>query len=257
MKISGVIITHNEEDRIEGALLSCREVCDEIVVIDSHSSDRTRDLALRYGARVILKEFEDYGRQKNFAASQAEFDWILNIDADERVSPELSRSISSLKRLGPGTSSGFRICIRTWYLGQWIRFSGWHPDPKIRVFDRRKGHWVGRIHEHLEVEGELGDLEGNILHYTYRDIGDHIALMNRYSTIMAQDLAESSKNGLLFRAFFSSPANFWGHWLLKGGILDGRAGFIISAISSWGAALKYFKAWEIRKNHQNHARSSR
>ncbi len=248
MKISTVLIVQNEEDRLGAALESCHEFCDDIVVVDGGSHDGTRPLARDLGARVFVRDFEDFSTQRNFALSKARYDWVFSIDADERVSTELMHAIKTLKEEGPGNVSAFRINRKTWFLGRFIRFSGWYPSRHIRLFNRHKCHWVGRIHEKVAVNGNVKDLKGHLLHYSYRSIGDYIAKMNRYSTIQGQDLALSSKKGLFVRALFSSPLIFLRQCIWRAGILDGGPGLVIAAISAWGAALKYLKAWEIRRN---------
>lgn len=248
MKISAVIITHNEEDRLPDALLSCQGVVDEVVVVDDFSTDRTVEIAKDSGARVVQHGFEDFGSQKNFALQQAQYDWVLNLDADERIAESLKTEIIKLRQLDQIAESGFSIRRKTWYLGRWIRHSGWYPDRKLRLFRKDRANWVGRVHERLELSGICGLLPGEILHYTYRDVDDHVQRINRYSRMQGVDLAQKkSLPGILFNLCWNPPLTFVRFYLWKLGFLDGFAGLVIALVSSWGNALKYLKAWEIKR----------
>ncbi|MCP4216586.1 MAG: glycosyltransferase family 2 protein, partial [bacterium] len=187
-KLSVVIITLNEEDRIEDALLSCKEIADEIVVLDSFSTDKTCEIAEKHGAAVYKKKFVDYGSQKNAALDKAQHDWILNLDADERVCPTLKKEILAFKNNADISCNGFRINRKTFYMDRWIKHSGWYPDRKLRLFKRSKSQWRGRVHEALLVDGDILRMDGDILHYTYRDVTDHIARLNKYSQMQAVDI---------------------------------------------------------------------
>ncbi|MCX6557060.1 MAG: glycosyltransferase family 2 protein [Candidatus Aminicenantes bacterium] len=243
MKISAVIITFNEEDRLQDALASLQGVADEIVVVDAHSTDRTPEIARQARVQFLQNHFEDYGQQKNFAMGKAAHDWILNLDADERVSPELKKAILALKeKEAPTGASAFAIKRKTFYLGRWIRHSGWYPDRKIRLFKKNSASWQGRIHERLLVTGPVVPLAGDILHHTYRDISDHISRLNRYSTFQAEEILGRKKKFLLLRLLLLPPVTFLRHYLWRLGFLDGFPGLVIAAVSSWGTAMKYFKA---------------
>lgn len=247
-RISAVIITFNEADRLPDALASLEGVADEIVVVDSYSSDRTVEIARAAGARVMLNRFEDYGQQKNFALAQAGHEWILNLDADERVSPELKRAISAWKeRVSPAAIAAFAIKRKSYYLGCWIRHSGWYPDRKIRLFRKSAARWQGQIHERLEVTGEVGRLPGDILHFTYRDIGDHVRRLERYSGFQAEEIVRRGKRFLFLRLLLLPPVTFLRHYLWKLGCLDGYPGLVIAWISSWGTAMKYLKAIALKR----------
>jgi glycosyltransferase involved in cell wall biosynthesis len=248
MKISAVIITFNEEDRLADCLASLQGVADEIVVVDSYSSDRTVDIARAAQARVWQNRFEDYGQQKNFALAQASCEWVLNLDADERVSPELKRAIAELKESGgPGTTSAFAIKRKTHYLGRWIRHSGWYPDRKIRLFRKSIATWQGRIHERLVVSGETADLPGDILHFTYRNISDHIRRLDRYSAFQAEEIVRRRTKCLFLRLFLLPPVTFLRYYVWKLGVLDGFPGLVIATISSWGTSMKLLKAIAMKR----------
>ena len=247
MKISVVIITLNEEDRLEDALKSCIALADEIVVVDSFSTDKTVEIARKYQARVFFHEFMDYGNQKNVALEKADHEWILNLDADERISDRLRKEILRLKKEDKIQADGFLINRKTRYLGRWIKYSGWYPDRKLRLFKKRLSRWEGRIHERLNHTGKTERLQGDILHLTYRHMDDHIQRINRYSGMQAQDIAESKKKFLLLRALLLPPVTFLRFFIWKMGFLDGFPGLVIALVSSWGTALKYLKAIEIKR----------
>jgi glycosyltransferase involved in cell wall biosynthesis len=248
MKISAVIITLNEEDRLPDALASLQGVADEVVVVDSCSSDRTVEIARLAQAVVLQNRFEDYGQQKNFAMSQAGCEWILNLDADERVSPELKRAIANLKEgTAPLDAAAFAIKRRSFYLGRWIRHSGWYPDRKIRLFRKSAATWQGRIHERLIVTGPVARLDGDILHFTYRDIGDHVRRLERYSAFQAEEIVASGLKCLFLRLFLLPPVTFLRHYAWRLGFLDGFPGLVIATIQSWATAMKYLKAIALKR----------
>jgi glycosyltransferase involved in cell wall biosynthesis len=248
MKISAVIITFNEEDRLPDALASLEGIADEIVVVDSYSTDRTVAIARAAQARVWQNRFEDYGQQKNFAMGKAAHDWILNLDADERVSPELKRALDALKeKAAPATVAAFAIKRKTFYLGRWVRHSGWYPDRKIRVFKKSAATWQGRIHEKLLVTGEVARLDGDILHFTYRDIGDHVSRLNRYASFQAEEILKQNQRLLLPRLLILPPVTFVRHYIWKLGLLDGFPGLVIATVQSWGTAMKYLKAMALKR----------
>lgn len=249
MKLSVVIITYNEEDRLEDALKSCREVADEIIVVDSFSTDNTVGVAEKYNAVVYKNKFQDYGTQKNFALDKASFPWVLNLDADERLSDPLRDEIRNLKSLEENQigADGFLIKRKTAYMGRWIIHSGWYPDRKLRLFKKEKSRWHGRIHEGLHLDGTTTKLEGDILHFTYRDITDHISRLNRYSRMQAEDMVKKGKDLLYLRALLLPPITFIRFYIWKMGILDGFPGFVIAIVSSWSTAMKYLKAIELKR----------
>jgi len=249
MKLSVVIIAENEEDRIEDALKSCAGIADEIVVVDGYSMDRTVEIAQKYGAKIYKNPFIDFGSQKNFALDKAGNQWVLNLDADERISEMLEKELGQLKQKPDNEidADGFLIKRKTFYLGRWIRHSGWYPDRKLRLFRKDKSRWQGRIHEGLILEGKTKKIEGDILHFTYRNISDHINRLNRYSHMQAEDIARGKKKLLYLRALLLPPITFIRFYLWKLGILDGLPGLVIALVSSWATAMKYLKAIEMRK----------
>jgi glycosyltransferase involved in cell wall biosynthesis len=223
--ITGTIITRNEEDRIAAAIasLSC---CDEVIVVDSGSTDRTREIAEQCGARVFVRDWDGYSPQKNFAAQKSSHDWILSLDADERVSIELANEIAAWT---PAANESARsMPRRAFYLGSWIRHSGWYPDRKIRLYDRRRTRWVGDfVHEKLDINDGVGSFRGELLHFPYRNWQDHLRRIDRYTELAANGALASGKKGSILRLFFGPPIAFFQTLLLRLGILDGRRGWVI------------------------------
>ena len=241
MKISATIITLNEEKNLPRAIESLR-CCDEILVVDSGSTDRTVDIAREYGARAIQSDWRGYAGQKNFASEQAACDWVLSIDADESLSEELEAEILQVKKYGPQFDA-YAFPRLTQYLGKWILHSGWYPDRKIRLFDRRKAKWVGDyVHESVVSEGLTGKLNGNLLHYTCTSLGEHLRSMDRYTTLAAEEvLAQGRRVGA--RRLVVDPAwAFLRSYFLQAGYLDGVEGLTIAYMASQYTFLKYAKA---------------
>jgi glycosyltransferase involved in cell wall biosynthesis len=243
VKISVTIITLNEEDRLVDALESVTWA-DEILVVDAGSNDRTVEMARRYTDRVIINPWPGYAAQKNFAQRQASHDWILSLDADERVSPELKRSIEQLKREGP-RHDGYRLARRAWYLGRWINHSGWYPDYQIRLYRRDRACWQGEyVHESVRVQGRVGTLTGDLWHFTRRSLAEHHQVLDRYTTLAAeQDFTRGKKVGLL-DLLFKPPLLFLRSYLLKQGFRDGIAGVVIASFAAYYVFLKQAKLWE-------------
>lgn len=250
-KLSVVIITLNEEDRIEAALQSVAGIADEVIVVDGYSTDNTCAIAEKFGAAIHRHEFLDFGSQKNFALKQAQHDWVLNLDADERVCPLLKEAILHFKQSADDSCAGYAINRKTFYLGRWIKHSGWYPDRKLRLFRKSKSRWSGRVHEALNLEGPTEHMPGDILHYTYRDITDHINRLNRYSHMQAQDMAAKGARLLFLRALLLPPVTFLRFFLWKAGFMDGFPGFIIALVSSWATAMKYLKTIALKKGLPN------
>ena len=247
MKISAVVITFNEEDKIEAALQSVAGIASEIVVVDSLSTDRTVKLARKYTDRVFERKWTSYADQKNFANSQAFHPWILSLDADERLSPELRKELLALKNDEPACSA-FSIPRQVFYLGRWIKHSGWYPDRKIRLFRRDQARWEGEyVHEKLAVAGEVKMLKGVIHHFTYRNISDHLARINQFSDLGAQKLYAAKKKCRWVHLLVLPGSRFLKSYILKGGFLDGFAGLAISVLNGYAIFVRYAKLREIWK----------
>jgi glycosyltransferase involved in cell wall biosynthesis len=241
VKISATIITLNEERNIARAIESLR-CADEIVVIDSGSTDRTTEIAEQLGARVVESAWPGYANQKNHAAAQASHDWILSLDADESLSEALEAEIWRLKKNGTEYDA-YTMPRMARYLGRWIRHSGWYPDRKVRLYDRRKSTWVGKfVHETVTVEGRLGHLDGNLLHFTCDSLSEHLRTMDRYTTLAAQQLLESGESIAFARILFAPPWTFFQTYVLKLGFLDGVEGLAIANMAALYNFVKYAKA---------------
>jgi glycosyltransferase involved in cell wall biosynthesis len=241
MKITATIITLNEERNIARAIESLR-CCDEILILDSGSTDRTLQLAENLGARVFEAGWRGYSGQKNWAAEQAANDWILSLDADEALSEALEAEIWNLKKSGP-RYDGYTMPRLARYLGRWILHSGWYPDRKIRLYDRRKGRWVGDfVHESVHVGGRVGQLESNILHFTCESLSEHVKTMERYTTLAAQEIAARQIQVPLWRVLMDPQWTFLKSFVLQRGFLDGREGLTIAYMAAFYTFLKYAKA---------------
>lgn len=243
-KISVTIITFNEERNIRRCLESVRWA-DEIVVVDSFSTDKTVEICREYTEHVIQHEWLGYVQQKNYAVDCATYDWIFSLDADEEISPELQSAILGMWKRG-FSYDGYKVARKVYYLGRWIRHGGWYPDYKIRLFHRAKGRWGGiDLHEKVILNGTCGKLKGDLFHYTYENITVHIRKMNSYTTISAQKLYKKGRKPSLLNIFFNPPVKFIKTYFIKAGFLDGKAGFFISIIGSFYVFMKYLKLWEL------------
>jgi len=244
-KLSVTIITHNEAADI-GAALRSVAWADEVVVVDSHSTDDTAAIARRHTDRVVVREWPGYVDQKNFAASIASHDWILSLDADERVTPELAGEIAAVLA-GALPHRGYRIPRVTWHFGRWIRSTDWYPDYQLRLYDRRAAQWTGRyVHEAVSVAGSVGRLRHDLQHFAYRDIGDHLETMDRYTTLAARQMFESGRRAGLLQLAGHAPLAFLRNYIARGGCRDGAAGLIISAMNAHYVFLKFAKLWELQ-----------
>lgn len=251
-KITAVVITHNEEDRIAQCIHSLRPVADEIIVVDSFSTDATALQCKNIGnVHFIEHPFEGYGAQKNFGIEKASYDLILSLDADEVLSDTLIASISALKKNNSLCDAYFCNRLNN-YCGKWIHHGGWYPDRKLRLWDRRKGLWDDApVHEivKLDTGASVGVLQGDIFHYSYMSIADHIRQLNNYTDLSAKQMMIKGKKGTLGTALFRSIWKFFHDYCLKLGILDGYYGLVVSIISSFTTFLKYVKLIELTKRN--------
>jgi len=245
MKISATIVAFNEERNIARAIGSLR-CADEVVVVDSGSTDRTREIASSLGARVVEEPWRGYAAQKNFAASVAGNDWILSIDADEELTPELAAEISALKTQ-PAAFDAWNMPRLARYLGRWIRHSGWYPDRKARLYHRERAAWQGDyVHESVQVNGRTGELQGNLLHYTCDSLAEHLRTLDRYTSLAAQSLVASGKPLPFRRLVVDPPWTFLRSYVMQRGFLDGMHGFVIAGMAGFYTFMKYAKAREMR-----------
>lgn len=246
-RLAACIITHNEADRIEACIRSVA-FCDEIVVVDSHSTDSTRDIAAALGARVIETDWTGYRSQKEFAVRSSRYDWVLCLDADERVSEELRGEIERLRADGFGGYAGCSMPRITDYFGQFLRHGNAYPDRLVRLFDRRRGGWVGReVHENTRVEGRIGRLRGHLLHYSYRSLTDHEQRMLRYAELMAESMHASGRRGRLAPVVLHSWWRFLRGYVLRLGFLDGWRGFAFAVVETHYVRQKYLKLYLLSK----------
>jgi glycosyltransferase involved in cell wall biosynthesis len=245
-KLTVTVITLNEAAHIDACLASVSACgADEILVIDSGSTDGTPELARKRGARVIVKDWPGYAAQKNFAAAQASHDWILSVDADERVTPELGVEIRQLLGTEPA-ASGYRVPRVTWHLGQWIRVTDWYPDYQLRLYDRRRAKWAARrVHESVVADGLVALTKGELQHYAYRDVSHHFTTMDKYTTLAAEDMHAQGRRAGVFDLVLHPPAAFLRNYILRRGFMAGTAGFMISAMNSFYVFMKFAKLWAI------------
>lgn len=241
MKISATIIAVNEELKIARAIESLR-CCDEIVVVDSGSSDRTVEIARNLGARVVESPWPGYAKQKNLAAAAAENDWIFSLDADEALSEALEAEIWQLKKTGPAFDA-YTMPRMAKYLGRWILHSGWYPDRKVRLYDRRKAAWVGEfVHESVEVKGNVGHLKYNLLHHTCDSLSEHLRTLDRYTTLAAQEVVANGRKVSAANLVAEPVWTFLRTYIVQAGFLDGYEGLIIANMAAAYTFLKYAKA---------------
>jgi glycosyltransferase involved in cell wall biosynthesis len=251
--ISAFIICQDEEKNIRRCLESVKW-CDEIVVVDSGSKDRTLEICGEYGAVIYKRPWPGYVEQKRFGLKCCTSEWVLNIDADEEVSPELQRSISNAMHQDERGVNGFQINRVVFFLGKWWRNGGWYPEYRLRVCRRTATSWGGEDpHEKAIVEGAVRRLEGELYHYTYRDIAHQIATLNNYSTQAALSLFRKGKRSSPLRIILN-PISRWIKWfILKQGFKEGFAGFVMATLEAYYVFLKYVKLWELsRRDNQTH-----
>jgi glycosyltransferase involved in cell wall biosynthesis len=241
MKISATIITFNEERNVPRVIESLR-CCDEILVLDSGSNDRTVEIATKLGARVVEASWHGYAAQKNIAAKLATHDWILSLDADESLSEALEAEIWQIKKTGP-KFDGYTMPRLAQYLGRWILHSGWYPDRKVRLFNKHKAQWIGEfVHESVTVNGVVGHLKSNLLHFTCNSLSEHLRTMDGYTTLAAQELVSREKNVGFSNLLLDPPWTFFRTYVLKLGFLDGVEGLTIAYMAALYNFLKYSKA---------------
>jgi glycosyltransferase involved in cell wall biosynthesis len=239
--ISAVIITYNEESNIRRCLEALTTLVDEIIVVDSFSTDATPEICGQMNVRFFSQPWEGYSAAKNFGNAQSQYEYILSVDADEVVSEELFRSILSIKYSLKGAYKFNRL---TNYAGKWVHHCGWYPDAKIRLFPRSKAKWKGDfVHETLWIDESLtvSHLKGDLLHYSYHSKADHEKRIEKYSTLHAEKMFAEGKKGGMFSMIFSPLAKFFRNYFLQLGFLDGCTGFTVCRLSAKAVFLKYKK----------------
>ncbi len=248
VSLSVVIITYNEERNIERCLKSVQDFADEVVVLDSFSTDRTKEICKKYGVRFYQHKFDGHIQQKNRALSYASFAYVLQLDADEAPDEQLKAEIIRVKQ--DFKADGYTFNRLTNYCGQWIKHSGWYPDRKLRLFDSSKGKWTGtNPHDRLELKkgSSIKHLKGDLLHYSFYTIEEHIQTIDKFSSIAAQQRFEKGKKPFVLKLIFSPLSKFLSSYIFKGGFWDGYYGWVISINSAHSSFLKQVKLRELWK----------
>jgi len=252
--LSATIITFNEAENVARAIRSLGDA-DEVLVVDSGSSDATCRIADELGARVLHNPWPGYAAQKNFAAAQARHDWVLNLDADEELDPAAQAALRSWKAISPASAdgqkmsqpAGYRWPRRAFYMGRWIRHSGWYPDWKIRLYDRRRGSWHGDyVHESVAIEGPVAALAGEILHYTWQSLEAQYQRTEIYTDLAAREMAAHGRRASPLDLLLAPPWTFAQTYFLKLGFLDGYAGVCIARAAAHYVRRKYEKLKELK-----------
>lgn len=250
IKLSAVIITFNEEEHLEKCLASLQEIADEIVVVDSFSTDNTKAICEKYKVRFIEQQFLGYLEQKNFAVSQASHDYILSLDGDEALSEELQKSVEALKN--NWEHDGYYCHRKNNYAGYWVKHSNWYPDKKLRLFIKGKGEWKGiNPHDSYCVYNpkSVGKVKGDILHWIYRDFTEHNQKVDRFSTISANAYYKLGKKSSVWKIVFRPTWAFFKAYFLRLGFLDGLYGLVICIQTFQVTFLKYVKLYELQKKN--------
>ncbi|HYB31794.1 MAG TPA: glycosyltransferase family 2 protein [Steroidobacteraceae bacterium] len=245
--LSACIITLNEADRIERCITAL-SFCDEIIVVDAHSSDATREIAVRLGARVSERDWPGYRSQKQYATDLAQHEWVLSVDADEWVTPALRAEILALKSRGFPGVRGYSVPRLTTYFGGALRHGNSWPDRKIRLYRRSAARWVGyEVHEKIAVEGAVGRLRSPLEHAAYRSLDDHLARIDRYARLMAEEMHRAGRRCTLAAAFTHPCGRFVRGMLIKRGLLDGWRGWLFHCVEAGYVHRKYLRLWALSR----------
>lgn len=249
-KISTIIISFNEEANIERCIESVAGISDEIVVVDSGSTDRTAEIARRYTDRVIIREWPGYGKQKQWALDQVSHEWVFSVDADEEVSPELKAEIETLDF----RADGYYLPRRVWYLNRWINHCGWYPDYVLRLFKKKRGGFTDNIlHESVVLKGTTERLKNNLHHYSYRDVTHHLEKMNTFTSLAAKQMYARGTRAGVYSVSIVPFLEFIKVYFLKRGILDGLPGLVIATLHACYVFEKYAKLFEMGLNEKGTA----
>lgn len=243
--LSVVIVARDEERNIEACLESVRWA-DELILVDAGSSDNTVELARRFNPRVLRREWEGFGPTKEFGVAQAAGDWILSLDADERVTPELAEEIREVVRGGKSGFAGYMVRRRAYFLGRWMKHGGWYPGWVIRLFRRGNGLFdQALVHEQIRVSGSVGRLSGDLIHLTDPDLGHYLRKFNRFTSLGALQIRERGRSARPWDFCARPPLAFLRMFILKTGFLDGTHGLLLALLSSTAVLIKYAKLWEL------------
>ncbi|HKV63612.1 MAG TPA: glycosyltransferase family 2 protein [Candidatus Acidoferrum sp.] len=243
-RLSACLITLNEEQNLPRALTSVVGIADEIVVVDCGSQDRTAEIAREFGAKLITKAWTNFAEQKNAAVAAASHDWILSLDADEELTPELRKELFEWKGKEPAYPV-YEFARRAWYVVGWIRHSGWYPDRQRRLFRRDAACFSGIVHESLQFQGKAGRLGGDLLHYTIRSFAEHEEKVERYTTLAAQQMYAAGKRSWRGAMWLATPWNWFKSFVLQLGFLDGSRGWVIARMAARSTWLKFKKLGSI------------
>ena len=230
------------------ALASLSGMADEVVVVDSGSTDRTEQIARENGAAWYERAWTNYADQKNYAAECASNDWILSLDADEELSSPLQTSLLSWKKHAPEYSV-YEMARKAWYLGAWIEHSGWYPDFQRRLYRRDQAEFSGLVHESLRFDGKIGRLSGDLLHYTVRSFDEHETKVERYTTLAAQQMFAQGKHQWKGAMWMATPWSWFQNFVLRGGFMDGYRGALIARMAARSVRLKYAKLGKLLQSH--------
>jgi glycosyltransferase involved in cell wall biosynthesis len=237
-RLSACLITLNEEHNLPRALASLEGIADEIIVVDSGSTDKTASIAREHGVALFERAWTNYSEQKNFAAECAQNEWVFSMDADEELSSALQTSLLDWKKREP-QSSVYEMPRKTWYLGAWIKHSGWYPDFQRRLYRRDKAQFSGIIHEALRFAGKPGRLNGDLLHYTVRSFAEHEQKVERYAALAAQQMYAAGERSWRSAVWFATPWSWFQNYFLRGGFLDGYRGALIAQMAARAVRIKY------------------
>lgn len=246
-EISVCMITFNNIRTVEKALRSVAPWASEIIVVDSFSTDGTFELAGKYATRSEQRTWPGFRDQFNYCSSLAKNDWVLFVDADEEISPELAEEIGQRLEKDAGACDGYVVQRRTFYLGRWIMHGGWVPDRNIKLFRKSRGAYEGGLHASVKVSGKLGELTNHYRHYNYRDMADQIDTINRYSQTAALDMLQEGKRFSMIDLLLRPPFRFIKEYLVKRGFLDGMPGLVIAFSNCYYVFAKYAKLWELER----------
>ncbi|MGM0370289.1 MAG: glycosyltransferase family 2 protein [Bacillota bacterium] len=244
-ELGALVLTYNEEDNISDCLESLDWI-EDVVVVDSYSGDNTVELAKEYTTEVYQREFDDFASQRNFGLEQLATEWVLVVDADERVTPELAEEITD--RLEDPQSDAYQIPRKNYFLGEWIQYCGWYPDYTLRLFKVEDNSYSGLVHEGLEIEGRVDNLNSPLIHYTYRNLEHYLTKINHYTTLDAQKKYNAGVTKGVLYILLRPVLEFIKKYILKKGFLLGMPGLILAILSSYYQFLKYAKLWEKNSN---------
>ncbi|EMY77681.1 glycosyltransferase, group 2 family protein [Leptospira weilii serovar Ranarum str. ICFT] len=247
-KLSVAIITYNEERNIGACIESCLDVADEIVVLDSISTDKTEKISKSFPSVKFYKQrFKGHIEQKNDAIALCKHEWIFSLDADERISPELKNAILTFKQEPEDESlSGLQVSRLTFHMGRFIRYSGWYPQYRYRIFKKGKAVWVGENpHDYISIQGKGNKIHGDILHYSFRDLSQQVNTINQFSSIVALTRQKKGKKFSFLRTIYKPFSKFMETYFFKFGFLDGFPGWVIAVSSAYSTFLKDAKQYEL------------